>query len=81
MDRPTDTASYGGAFLGSDTFFPLAPRLEIGVRYSVYISHVVDGPNQFFMQIVSGGVSQQFDQMMNEIAESYMTIGKCRPTS
>ena len=58
--------------------FPPASMLETGVRYSVFVSHVVDGPKSFFVQIVSGGGNRQFDQLMDDIAESYMTLGTGR---
>ena len=51
--------------------------LDIGVRYSIYVSHVdpKDGPKSFYLQVVSEGWSERLDKLLDELAESYMTLG------
>ena len=62
---------------GADVRFIDPPMLDIGVRYSIYVSHVdpKDGPKSFFLQVVSEGWSGRLDKLLDELAESYMTLG------
>jgi hypothetical protein len=66
------------AVVAGQKFSP-PPVLEVGQRYSVYVSQIIDGPKRFYLQAVSGGSSRQLDDLMNRISESYFNLEHAKP--